>query len=51
MSLSLFDPSNVATSGLSVFLFEKDEDALPKVEAGDVLLLRNMTVSQTSIGN
>ncbi|KAI0672845.1 hypothetical protein C8Q78DRAFT_1021641 [Trametes maxima] len=38
--LNLYDPTNYGTSGLSVTLFDKFENGLPKPEAGDVLLLR-----------
>lgn len=41
----LFDPSNIASSGLSVCLFEKARKALPEPEAGDIVLLRSIAVS------
>ena len=41
----LYDQSNFETNGLGVSLFEKTDSALPKVEAGDVLILRMITVS------
>ena len=44
----LLDPTNVASSGLGVTLFEKSEMALPRPEVGDVLLLRNIAVSNLS---
>ncbi|KAI0647426.1 hypothetical protein C8Q79DRAFT_1118413 [Trametes meyenii] len=44
--LTLYDPSNYGTSGLSVTLFDKSEKGLPKLEAGDVLLLRTVQLDQ-----
>ncbi|RPD66503.1 hypothetical protein L226DRAFT_609332 [Lentinus tigrinus ALCF2SS1-7] len=41
-SFSLSDPSNLASNGLSVTLFNKAEKAFPDPEPGDILLLRNM---------
>ena len=41
----LYDQSNFETNGLGVSLFEKTDSALPKVETGDVLILRMITVS------
>ncbi|EJF66176.1 hypothetical protein DICSQDRAFT_132309 [Dichomitus squalens LYAD-421 SS1] len=46
MRLNLFDPSNFATSGLNVTLFDKAVLGLPKTEAGDVLILRSIMVDQ-----
>ena len=41
----LFDPTNIASSGLSVCLFEKTRKALPEPAAGDIVLLRSVAVS------
>ncbi len=41
----LFDPTNIASSGLSVCLFEKTRKALPEPAAGDIILLRSIAVS------
>ncbi|KAI0373030.1 hypothetical protein BV20DRAFT_849182 [Pilatotrama ljubarskyi] len=46
MRLVLYDPTNYGTSGLNVTLFEKSEKALPKLEAGDVLMLRSVQVDK-----
>ncbi|KAI0822761.1 hypothetical protein BC628DRAFT_1387561 [Trametes gibbosa] len=46
MRLALYDPTNYGTAGFSVTLFEKTKTSLPKVEAGDVLLLRAIQVDQ-----
>ncbi|KAI0748478.1 hypothetical protein C8Q80DRAFT_1104088 [Daedaleopsis nitida] len=45
---ALFDPSNFATSGLNVTLFEKSLKALPQVNMGDVLLLQHVAVDNFS---
>ena len=45
MRLNLFDESNIATNGLNVALFDKDDLALPRADVGDVLLLRTVMVS------
>ncbi|KAI1794699.1 hypothetical protein LXA43DRAFT_1080747 [Ganoderma leucocontextum] len=39
----LFDPTNIASSGLNVSLFEKARKALPEPAAGDIVLLRSIT--------
>ena len=41
----LFDPTNIASSGLNVCLFEKTRKALPEPAAGDIVLLRSIAVS------
>ncbi|PIL24317.1 hypothetical protein GSI_14070 [Ganoderma sinense ZZ0214-1] len=38
----LFDPTNIASSGLNVCLFEKTRKALPEPAAGDIVLLRSI---------
>ncbi|CDO73630.1 hypothetical protein BN946_scf185014.g100 [Trametes cinnabarina] len=44
LRLSIYDPTNYATGGLSVVLFDKLEKGLPKVEAGDILMLRSIQI-------
>ncbi|TFK94811.1 hypothetical protein K466DRAFT_508902 [Polyporus arcularius HHB13444] len=41
-SFNLSDPTNLATNGLSVTLFNKAERAFPDPEPGDILMLRNI---------
>ena len=50
MRLNLFDESNIATNGLNVALFDKDDLALPRADVGDVLLLRTVMVSRYGKG-
>ncbi|KAI0780559.1 hypothetical protein BD413DRAFT_5316 [Trametes elegans] len=40
LRLTLYDPTNYGTSGLSVTLFDKTDMGLPAVDAGDILMLR-----------
>lgn len=44
LRLVLYDPTNYGTGGFSVALFEKAENGLPKVDAGDILMLRSVQV-------
>ncbi|KAI0362516.1 hypothetical protein OH77DRAFT_61120 [Trametes cingulata] len=44
LRLVVYDPTNYGTSGLSVTLFEKSEKALPKLDAGDILMLKGIHV-------
>lgn len=44
VKLVLYDPTNYGSSGLRVTLFDKSERGLPKVDAGDILMLRSIQV-------
>lgn len=44
LRLVLYDPTNYGSSGFSVILFEKATNALPTVEAGDILMFRGIQV-------
>ncbi|KAH9901443.1 hypothetical protein C8Q73DRAFT_677845 [Cubamyces lactineus] len=50
LKLVLYDPTNYETSGLRVTLFDKSERGLPKVDAGDILMLRSIQVDSFSGG-
>ncbi|KAI0333614.1 hypothetical protein GY45DRAFT_1297126 [Cubamyces sp. BRFM 1775] len=50
LKVVLYDPTNYGTSGLRVTLFDKSEMGLPKVDSGDILMLRSIQADSFSGG-
>jgi hypothetical protein len=51
VSTELLDPSNTEQTAykINLFLPESSKDCIPSVKAGDILMLRKLSVTRTSL--